>query len=36
MRRNHAMSKSDSPGAAGLVAPLLVIGLALAGALYSL
>ncbi len=36
MRRNRVMQKSDSPGVAGLVASMLVIGLTLAGALYGL
>ncbi|SIQ59348.1 hypothetical protein SAMN05421641_11035 [Paracoccus thiocyanatus] len=36
MRRNQAISKSDPRQMGGIVAPLLVIGLALAGALYGL
>jgi len=36
MRRNQAVPKSGQRDTAGLLAPLLVIGLALAGALYNL
>jgi len=36
MRRNRTIPKTHPPGLGGLVASMLVIGLTLAGALYSL